>query len=438
MKRKASKQAAPTADQPSEADVRPLIPARLGKFRSGFIPYGWSFLDEDDVAAVAEAMRQEIITTGPTVQAFEAAFAEAVGVEHAVACNSGTAALHLIAMAMGMGPGDLAIVPSVTFLATANAMRYVGADVQFADVDPDTGLLTPETLEQALQATQGRPVKAVFVVHMNGQTADLEGIRAVADRHGLLVAEDACHALGTTYEARLPSGDAPQTCRVGDCSHSHFASFSFHPVKTITTGEGGMVTTNDPAHAEVMRRLRSHGVVFDPERFRHKDMGLDSRGEKNPWYHEMHDLGFNFRITDFQCALGLQQVARLEQFAARRREIMQTYDARFAGLAPLLQPVPRRAGVDPCLHLYALLIDFSQAPLDRAELILKLREQNVGTQVHFIPVHRQPYYRDLYGDLDLPGAMAYYERILSIPFYPAMKDRDVEFVARTIKATLGV
>jgi len=407
-------------------------------FKSGFLPYGWSFLEEEDIAAVSEAMRQEIITTGPTVRAFEQAFAGTVGAGQAVSCNSGTSALHLAAAALGLGPGDVAIVPSMTFLATANGPRYVGADVQFADVDPDNGLLTPETLERALDAARGQRVRAVFVVHVNGQTADMEGIRRIADRHGLFVVEDACHALGTTYEAADPPSNEPQVCRVGECRHSDMATFSFHPVKTITTGEGGMVTTNDAAKADYMVCLRTHGVIRDQKEFKRPDLALDSNGERNPWYYEMHYLGFNFRITDFQCALGLQQLAKLDRLAARRRQLMRMYDERLARFAPVIRPIERRAGVDPCLHLYPLLIDFSQVSLDRAELIRRLREQKVGTQVHYIPVHCQPYYRDLYGDLDLPGAMRYYERVLSIPFYPAMRDEHIDMVVETIVSTLGL
>jgi UDP-4-amino-4,6-dideoxy-N-acetyl-beta-L-altrosamine transaminase len=407
-------------------------------FESGFIPYGWSFLDEEDIAAVSSAMRQEIITTGPTVGEFERAFADKVGARHAVSCNSGTSALHLAAAALGLGPGDVAIVPSMTFLATANGPRYVGADVQFADVDPDSGLLTPETLERAIEAAGDGRVKAVFVVHINGQTADMEGIRRIADRHGLFVVEDACHALGTTYEASDRGSNEPVVCQVGDCRHSDMAVFSFHPVKTITTGEGGMVTTNDAARADFMVCLRTHGVIRNQQKFKRPDMALDARGERNPWYYEMHHLGFNFRITDFQCALGLQQLTKLDRLAGRRRQLMRLYDERLAPYVPLIQPIKRRAGVDPCLHLYPLLIDFSKLSLGRAELIQRLREQKIGSQVHYIPVHCQPYYRDLYGDLVLPGAMRYYERVLSIPFYPAMRDEHVDMVVDRLVTTLGL
>lgn len=407
-------------------------------FKSGFIPYGWSFLEDGDIEAVSHAMRQEIITTGPTVAAFEEAFTKAVGVKRAVSCNSGTAALHLAGAAAGLGPGDVLIVPSMTFVASANAARYQGADVVIADVDPDSGLLTPDTLLEALDRAGDRHVKTVCVVHMNGLVADSEAIHAITDQRGLSVIEDACHAIGSTYETTTRESNEPRTCRVGECVHSDFAAFSFHPVKTITTGEGGMVTAKEDAQAEHMINLRTHGIRREPERMRNPELAFDANGDLNPWYYEMHDLGHNFRLTDFQCALGISQLGKLERFGARRRQLMRMYDERLAPLAPLVKPLPRRAGTDPCLHLYPLLFDFKQLSIDKAELIRGLRAKKVGSQVHYIPVHCQPYYQDHCGKLDLPGAMSYYERVLSIPFYPAMQDEHVDYVVDSIRDVLGL
>lgn len=396
-----------------------------------FLPYGRQLIEDDDVAAVAEALRADFLTTGPTVDAFERAFAEQVGAAHAVACNSGTAALHLAAMALDLGPGDWLVVPSLTFLATANAARYVGADVQFADVDPDTGLLTGETFAAALDQARraGRRVRAVSPVHLAGRVAPLADIAGIAKADDLPIVEDACHALGTTYEGA--------TARVGDGRYGTLATFSFHPVKTIAVGEGGMITTNDGDLASRMRISRSHGMVREPQHMRDRDAAFDSDGTPRSWYYEMHEFGFNYRLTDVLCALGISQLRKLDRFTARRRELTRLYDEALKPLAPLVRPVPPVAGCDPALHLYAVLIAFDDIGMSRQQLMARLREHGVGTQVHYIPVHRQPYYRNLYGDLALPGADAYYGRELSLPLFPAMSDADVarvvDILSRIVK-----
>ncbi len=387
-----------------------------------FLPYGRQVIEDDDVAAVAEALRAEYLTTGPTVDAFERAFAERVGAAHAVACNSGTAALHLAAMALDLKPGDWLVVPSVTFLATANAARYVGADVQFADVDPDTGLLTDVTLAAALdQATRaGRKVKAVSPVHLAGRTAPLAAIARITKANDLPIVEDACHALGTTYD-----GANGRPARVGDGRYGTLATFSFHPVKTIAVGEGGMITTNDGDLAARMRIARSHGMIREPQHMRDRTAAFDADGTPRSWYYEMHEFGFNYRLADVLCALGISQLRKLDRFTARRRELTRLYDEALKPLAPLVRPVPPVPDCDPALHLYAVLIAFDELRIPRQRLMARLREHGIGTQVHYIPVHRQPYYRDLYGDLTLPGADAYYGRELSLPLFPAMSDHDV-------------
>lgn len=389
-----------------------------------FLPYGRQTIDEADIAAVAAALRGDFLTTGPTVAAFEADFARATGAAHAVSCANGTAALHLAALALGLGPGDVVIVPTLTFLATANAARYVGAEVCFADVDPDNGLMTPETLARAAEAAAkaGRgPVKSVSPVHLGGQVCDMERIAAIARRAGWSVVEDACHAVGG-------SG-------VGDCRHSDMAVFSLHPVKTITAGEGGVVTTQQPALAERLFRLRSHGMMRAPEAFTEKDQAFDAAGAANPWYYEMPEPGFNYRLTDIQAALAISQLKKLSAFVARRQALAARYDRALARLAPAVRPVPR-AGT-PALHLYVVLIDFAGIGKSRAEIMRRLREAGIGTQVHYVPVHRQPYYRARYGMLDLPGADAYYARALSLPLFPAMADSDVDRVADALARVIG-
>jgi UDP-4-amino-4,6-dideoxy-N-acetyl-beta-L-altrosamine transaminase len=392
-----------------------------------FLPYGRQSIDADDLAAVAEALRGDYLTTGPTVPKFEAAFAEAVGARHAVASNSGTAALHLACMALDLKPGEAIIAPTVTFLATANAARFCGADVVFADVDPDSGLLTPKTLEAAIARAGKYKLRAVLPVHVNGFVADMVGIHEVADRHGLEVIEDACHALGSVH----PAGNGV-TARSGDCALSRMACFSLHPVKTMTTGEGGVTTTNDARLAERMRLLRNHGMTRDPKAFQIKAQALDDSGEVNPWYYEMQALGPNYRITDFACALGLSQLKKLDRFIARRREIAALYDRLLVPLEPALVPVWALPNQHAALHLYAVLIDYNLIGKSRTEVMAELRTLGIGTQVHYLPVHRQPYYRELYGNLELPGSTRYYDRVLSIPLYPDMTDADVERVVEAL------
>ncbi len=389
-----------------------------------FLPYGRQTIDEADIAAVAAALRGDFLTTGPTVGAFEADFARAVGAAHAVSCANGTAALHLAALALGLGPGDTVIVPTLTFLATANAARYVGAEVCFADVDPDTGVMTPETLTSAAasaaKAGAGR-VKSVTPVHLGGNLCDMAGIAAIARGAGWSIVEDACHAVGGAG--------------IGACAHSDMAVFSLHPVKTITAGEGGVVATQQPALAERLARLRNHGMVREPAAFTEKDQAFDAAGAANPWYYEMPEPGFNYRLTDIQAALAISQLKKLAAFVARRQALAARYDRALARLAPAVRPVPR-AGT-PALHLYAVLIDFAGTGRSRAEVMRRLRADGIGTQVHYVPVHRQPYYRARYGRLDLRGADAYYARTLSLPLFPAMADGDVDRVADALARAIG-
>jgi UDP-4-amino-4,6-dideoxy-N-acetyl-beta-L-altrosamine transaminase len=394
-----------------------------------FLPYGRQLIEDDDIAAVSEALRADYLTTGPTVDAFEQAFAEKVGAAHAVTCNSGTAALHLAAMALNLQPDDWLVVPTLTFLATANAARYVGAEVQFADVDAETGLLTEAALEQALDQAKraGRRPKAVSPVHLAGRVAPLADLARIAKAHDLPIVEDACHALGTAYDAM--NGTAG---RVGDGRYGTLAIFSFHPVKTIAVGEGGMITTNDADLAAHMRIARSHGMIREPQHMRDRDAAFDADGTPRGWYYEMHEFGFNYRLTDVLCALGISQLRKLDRFTARRRELTRLYDEALKPLAPLVRPVPPVPGCDPALHLYAVLIDFNTLQVTRQQLMTRLRERGIGTQVHYIPVHRQPYYRDRYGEIALPGADAYYSRELSLPLFPAMSDGDVSRVVDTL------
>ena len=382
------------------------------------LPYGRQTIEDDDIAAVVEALRADFLTTGPRVAAFETAFAETVGARHAVACSNGTAALHLAMLALDVQPGEVVIAPSITFLATANCARYVGAEVVFADVDPLSGLMTPQTLADALTRLGGRKLRAVLPVHLRGDVADLPGLAALAHEAGAVLVEDAPHALGST----MTFGKVNE--RVGDARHAAMATFSFHPVKTIATGEGGMVTTNDAALGERLRAMRSHGMV--------RPKGAD------PWWYEMAEPGFNYRLPDILCALGLSQLAKLPRFAARRRGLAEAYATALAPLSPVVAIAARPAWSDPVLHLMCVLIDFEAVGLTRRQVVQELQKYGIGTQVHYIPVHRQSYYRERYGDLGLPGAEAWYARCLSLPLYPGMADADVGRVAEALRAVLGL
>lgn len=392
-----------------------------------FLPYGVQSIDAADVEAVATALRDPYLTTGPRVEAFEADFARACDVPHAIACANGTAALHLAALALGIQTGDVVLVPTMSFLASANGMRFAGAETVFIDCDPKTGLVTPETFAAAIERAPKAP-KAAVVVHLNGNVCDMEAIAAIAEPHGIALVEDACHALGGERQ------DSDGTSwAVGSCRHSVMAVFSLHPVKTITMGEGGVVTTRDEMVARRLRALRSHGMTREPTEMANPDMAFDSAGEFNPWYYEMPELGYNYRVTDFQCAMGRTQLARLPEFAMKRRELKRHYDALFASAGNLLEPVATPERVDPVLHLYAIRARFGRNGLpERGPAMRALKERGIGTMVHYIPIHRQPYYAQLLGSADLPGADAYYADILSIPFYPDLGEADVRRVAEAL------
>jgi len=393
----------------------------------GFLPYGRQVIEEDDLDAVREALLSPMLTTGPLVQQFESALAAATGAAEAVVCANGTAALHLAARAIRLDRCQSAVVPSVTFVATANAVRYCDAEVVFADVDPETGLMTPETLLAALRRAPPS-VRAAFPVHLNGASCDMAGIAEIARNWGLWIVEDACHAIGGTQgEAASP---------VGACDHSDLACFSFHPVKTIAMGEGGAITASDAALAAAMRRDRSHGLVREPDAFTLADSrGAD--GAPNPWFYELREPGFNYRAPDILCALGLSQLKKLKRFTEQRARLVAAYRERLWRLDPLLLPVDDAEHGDPAWHLFVVRIDFEKAGVTRAEVMRRLAEAGIGSQVHYIPVHRQPYYAARYPGTHLPGADAYYAKCLSLPLFASMTEDDVERVCVALKAALA-
>lgn len=372
------------------------------------IPYGRQTIDEDDIKAVVDVLRSDWLTTGPKVAQFEQAVADYVGTKYAVAVSSGTAALHAAMYAIGIKPGNEVIVPPITFAATANCVVYQGGTPVFADVDSNTLLLDPAKAEEKIT----EKTKAIIGVDYAGQPCDWDSLRKIADKHKLNLVADGCHALGAEYKGRKVGSLADMTI------------FSFHPVKHITTGEGGMITTDDPELAELMRIFRTHGITTDAHQ----------RGEQGSWFYEMVDLGYNYRITDFQCALGISQLQKLPKFLERRRKIAALYDKAFANLSGITTLGVRKDSLH-AYHLYVIKIDSNILGIDRAVLFTKLRKKGIGVNVHYIPVHLHPFYKDKFhtGPAMCPVAETAYEQIISIPMFPGMTDEDVEQVVIEVK-----
>ncbi len=383
------------------------------------LPYGRQWIDDDDVAGVVAVLESERLTQGPLVERFEAALCAATGARHAVAVSSGTAALHLACLAAGVEEGDVGITSPITFMASANCVAFCGGTPAFADVDPATATLDPNALEDACR--KRRPA-VVLPVDFAGQPADLPAIEDVARRHGAVVVEDAAHALGARYTS------AGQEHRVGACSHADMAVLSFHPVKHITTGEGGAVLTNDAALATRLRELRSHGITRDRARLRRDD---------GPWYHELHALGFNYRITDIQSALGLSQLRRLDTFVERRRALAALYAPHLERLGDDVRPLGEVPGRRSSYHL--LVVQIRGDAGRRRRVFEALHTRGILVQVHYIPVHTQPYYAERHGCRpgDFPKAEAYYQTCLSLPLFPRMADADVERVAAALGEALA-
>ncbi|MDB4374322.1 UDP-4-amino-4,6-dideoxy-N-acetyl-beta-L-altrosamine transaminase [bacterium] len=391
------------------------------------IPYGKQSIDQQDIEAVVRVLESGMLTTGPLVEEFEKAFAAKVGAEHAVVVSNATAALHLAMLVAGIGEGDRVVTSPNTFLASANCAAYVGAIPDFSDIDPVTYNLCPK----ALADTWKTDTKAVVAVAYAGQSADLPAITKVAHRHGAIVIEDACHGTGGGFE------HGGKSYKLGGHPWADMTTFSFHPVKTMTTGEGGILVTNNAEYAQKARLLRSHGVERSADKFLGLGSSKGTLTEKGPWYYEMQSLGYNFRITDFQCALGLSQLSKIDGFIERRQEIVATYNRELSNLENLTTPGLHHQGneLEISWHLYTVLINFEKIGMSRSEVMAEMRKHGVGSQVLYIPVYLQPFYRENYGYKEgkCPTAEWYYEHCLSLPLYPSLTDDDVESVVKCVK-----
>ena len=385
------------------------------------IPYGKQDIQQQDIDAVVDVLQSDFLTQGPKVPAFEQAVANRVGAEYALAVNSATSALHIACLALDLGPGDVLWTTPVTFVASANCGLYCGADVDFVDIDPDTYNISVEALKTKLQQAAARDClpKVLVVVHLCGQPCEMAGIKALADQYGVKVIEDASHAIGGKYRGEY----------IGKGQYSDITVFSFHPVKIITTAEGGMALTNSKALAEKMDLLRSHGITRDTEKMTHASHG--------PWYYQQIDLGFNYRMTELQAALGLSQLERLDEYVAKRHELAATYDELLKTL-PVTTPFQHPDSYSG-LHLYVIRLQRDKIERSHREVFEALRAQGIGVNLHYIPVHTQPYYQNLgFVAEDFPNAMAYYHEAISLPMHPNLTDDEQRTVVSALNKALSV
>lgn len=385
------------------------------------IPYGRQDITRADIDAVVAVMQSDFLTQGPMVPKFEQAVASYCDATHALAANSATSALHIACLALGLGPGDWLWTTPITFVASANCGLYCGARVDFVDIDPKTYNLCPLALSYKLEQAErdGKLPKVVVPVHLCGQACDMQAIHALAQRYGFKIIEDASHAIGGKYKGEP----------IGNCRYSDVTVFSFHPVKIITTAEGGMVLTNSAELANKMALFRSHGITRDPAQMTH--------GADGPWYYQQIELGFNYRMTELQAALGVSQMARLDQYVTRRHQLAHRYDELLATL-PLTTPWQHPDSYSG-LHLYVIRLRLDMTSRHHREVFDSLREQGIGVNLHYIPVHTQPYYQRMGFNLgDFPEAERYYAEAISLPLFPAMTDSDQDEVVSAVQRSFGL
>lgn len=398
------------------------------------IPYGRQDISDEDIASVVRVLRSDFLTQGPAVESFEASFSEYIGCSHSVAVSNGTAGLHIAYLAAGVGPGDAVIVPAITFAATANAAVYCGGTPVFCDVDPETACISIDSLKQAiiLAKSNGLKIKVITPVHYAGRPCDMASIYEVSKNENAVVIEDACHAIGAEW--RYNSNE--EWLKIGKLPHTSMTVFSFHPVKHITTGEGGMITTNSLELALRLRKLRSHGIEKNPTFFQNKENAFDrSTATPNPWYYEMQEMGFNYRMCDIQAALGESQIKRLDKFIEERRFVAQFYYKNLVGTADLLLPPEDTASARNSLHLFPIRSD--KICSGRAKLMNQLRELGIGTQVHYLPVPEHPFYQNKnYPMTTIPLSHKYYASSLSIPMHTSLSQSQLSNIVAAVKFSL--
>ena len=378
----------------------------------GFIPYGSQWIDEDDIEAVSKVLKSDYLTTGPKVEEFEKQFAQYVDADYAVAVSNGTAALHAACFAADIGEGDEVITTPITFAASANCILYQGGTPVFADIDKETYNIDPNKLEDKITDK----TKAIIPVHYTGQPCKLDKIYKIANKHDLVVIDDAAHALGAEYKGK----------KIG--SLSDMSTFSFHPVKHITSGEGGMITTDSKELYNKLIKFRTHGITKNSNNYLNKSDG--------PWYYEQQSLGYNYRITDIQCALGISQLNKSDKFLARRREIAEQYNKAFENLEGIQIPYQKEK-VNSSWHIYVLQLELEKLSVNRKKIFDSLREKDLGVNVHYIPVYYHPYYKKLgYKKGLCPNAEWLYERIITIPLFPKMSDQQSKAVIDKVKTTI--
>jgi UDP-4-amino-4,6-dideoxy-N-acetyl-beta-L-altrosamine transaminase len=385
-----------------------------------FLPYSRQNIDKKDIDRVVKVLKSNFITQGPEIENFEKSFAKYVGAKYAVACATGTAALHLSCMALNISSKSNVITSSITFAASANCAEFVGARVEFLDIDSETYCMSAKSLEEKLKK---KKIDLVIPVHMCGHSADMKKIYQLKKKYKFNIIEDSCHGLGGKYNGH----------KIGSCKFSDISTFSFHPVKPITTGEGGMITTNNNKIFKKLKLLRTHGIHRNPDQFINKKMAFDELNQPNRWYYEMSHLGYNYRMTDIQAALGNSQLTKLEKFTKKRNEIAKYYIHKLKYNSLITLPVTKK-NVLHSFHLFTILIDFKKIKKTRNQVMKELANFNIGSQVLYIPVYHQPYYKKKYNynPKNFPNSLKYYSEALSIPIFFELKKTEHDFIIKKI------
>lgn len=391
-----------------------------------FLPYSRQNIDRNDIKSIVEVLKSDFITQGPNINKFEKEFAKYVGAKYAVCCATGTAALHLACLALGINSKSRVLTSAITFVASANCAEFLGASIVFADIDEETNCMSIIDLEKKLKKQK---IDLVIPVHLAGHSADMKKIYQLKKKYKFKIIEDSCHALGGKYNGY----------KIGSCKFSDISTFSFHPVKPITTGEGGMITTNNKKIYEKLKLLRTHGIHKDPNYFTNKELAFDKLRVPNKWYYEMSHLGYNYRLTDIQATLGSSQLAKLEKFTRKRNQIAKNYLKNLKTNNLITLPLTK-TDVYHAFHLFTILIDFDKIKKTRNQVIEDLASFNIGSQVLYIPVYYQPYYKKKYNydPEDFPNASKYYRKALSIPIFYDLKKTEQNFIIKKIHEIINI